>query len=189
MRKYSLIQGSKLRILWERGFTLIELIVVFTVIAILSAIGVVSYVSYSRSQTLNQAANDLVSTLNSAKSLSSSQLKQYTQNGQTKTCNNFETLSGYGVQINTSQEYYALYLDCSSTGVQTSTAWQVKLLPSSGIAFDTSDTNITDVFFPLLTGSIVTKGSGLTNQIVLKNVYSGNTKTIFIDQGYIRILP
>jgi prepilin-type N-terminal cleavage/methylation domain-containing protein len=59
----------------KKGFTLIELIVVFTVLAILSTIGTISLVSYSRAQTLNQATNDLVQTLDTAKSLSGSQLK------------------------------------------------------------------------------------------------------------------
>lgn len=43
----------------EKGFTIIEILVVFSMLAILSGIGVVSLSSYSRSQQLNQAANNL----------------------------------------------------------------------------------------------------------------------------------
>src|ERR1035437_7326877 len=93
----------------QQGFTLIELIVVFTVIAILSTIGTVSLVSYSRTQTLNQATSDLVQTLNTAKSLSASQLKTLNKNGKTWQCLDVQALSGYGIYINQTQGYYKMY--------------------------------------------------------------------------------
>lgn len=57
------------------GFTLIEIIVVFSVIAILSTAGIASFVTYSRSQTVEVAAQDIVAMLNTAKSRALSQVK------------------------------------------------------------------------------------------------------------------
>lgn len=57
------------------GFTLIELIVAFTIIAILSVISVASYVSFSRNQAVDNEANQLISVLNLAKSKAQSQVK------------------------------------------------------------------------------------------------------------------
>ena len=62
----------------EKGFTLLELIVVFSIIAILSTIGLASFVNYSKAQILQGSANDIISTLNTAKSKAASQIKPNT---------------------------------------------------------------------------------------------------------------
>ena len=177
----------------QKGFTLIELIVVFTVLAILSTIGVISFVSYSRAQVLNQATNDLVQALNTAKSLSASQLKTVNKNGKTLECLDYQTLNGYGVQINasdTSHEYYALYISCTGNGVNapetTDPLWQTPL--PQNVSFDTTDTvatNIADVFFPVLSGGTTTKGNDNADSIVLTSY--GSTRTIRIINGYISV--
>jgi prepilin-type N-terminal cleavage/methylation domain-containing protein len=171
----------------KKGFTLIELVVVFTVIAILSTIGTVSLVSYSLVQALNQVTSDLLQTLNTAKSLSASQLKSLSKNGKTLQCLDSQTLGGYGVRINTTQNYYALYIQCvaNSVSVQnTSSEWQTSLSSNGDIVFD-SATNIADVFFPILSGGIITKGSGNADTIAIKSY--GQTKKISLKNGYISI--
>lgn len=60
---------------FNHGFTLIELIVVFSVIAILSIMGIVAFVAYSRTQTLNAGVLDVVTMLNLARSRALSQVK------------------------------------------------------------------------------------------------------------------
>jgi prepilin-type N-terminal cleavage/methylation domain-containing protein len=184
MRNKSRIAGFKAR----NGFTLIELIVVITVIAILSTIGVVSFVGYSRAQTLNQAAIDLTQTLNTAESLAASQPKTLNMNGITLTqCQN-QSLSGYGVQISADQQAYSLYIRCvSNTGIPTSyTDPKLQTNLPKDVSFD-STTNVTDVFFPVLSGGIISDG----DSIVLK-IYDGInsgyiTKKISISQGIISV--
>lgn len=51
----------------QSGFSLIELMVVFSLIAIVSGIGFASFAGYSRRQTLSQAASDLKSIIDRAK--------------------------------------------------------------------------------------------------------------------------
>ncbi|MGA2911509.1 MAG: prepilin-type N-terminal cleavage/methylation domain-containing protein [Candidatus Levyibacteriota bacterium] len=169
----------------QNGFTLIELIVVFTVMAILSTIGVASFVSYSRSQALNQTTSDLVQTLNTAKSLSAAQLKSLNRSGITLQCFDYQTLHGYGVQIvnNANPKYYALYIQCLNSNGQpapitTDSKWRTTL--SSDI---TIKTNVTSVFFPILSGGIISDGDNITLSSY------GNTKTINLQNGYISVSP
>jgi prepilin-type N-terminal cleavage/methylation domain-containing protein len=173
----------------NEGFTLIELVVVFTVIAILSTIGTVSLVSYSRSQALNQATSDLVQALNTAKSLSGSQLKNLDKNGSGPIgCLDYQTLSGYGVQVSVTQKNYQLYMECVGNGVKTQNKpneWKTPL--PSNVFFDAATNNVTDVFFPVLSGGTLTTGSGNADSIVLKSNYNIPPKTISLKQGYISI--
>jgi prepilin-type N-terminal cleavage/methylation domain-containing protein len=175
----------------QKGFTLIELIVVFTVMAILSTIGVASFVSYSRSQALNQTTSDLVQTLNTAKSLSASQLKTLSKNGKSWGCQTFQTLSGYGVSIG--QGYYRLYIQCVASGAtvqypsSNSTDWQTTL--PGDVSFDSS-TNVTNVFFPVLSGGFIADGDSIV--LFSKSLSLGNNKvikTISLTNGYISVSP
>jgi prepilin-type N-terminal cleavage/methylation domain-containing protein len=171
----------------QKGFTLIELIVVFTVIAILSTIGTVSFVGYSRTQTLNQATSDLVQSLNLAKSLSASQLKTLDKNNSgPEGCLEGQILNGYGVQINV--DSYNLYIQClagNGTKMQpvTDAKWKTELPNGVTISLATS----INVFFPVLSGGIIATGG---NSVVLRSVYSGiSQKTINFSNGYISVSP
>lgn len=44
---------------WRRGFSIIELLMAFATIGILSGLGIASFVSYSRNQVVDQASADL----------------------------------------------------------------------------------------------------------------------------------
>ena len=128
------------------GFTLIELIVVFSIMAILSSVGIASFVSYSRSQSIQTAASNLELTLELAKSRASSQVKPSQCLG---------ALSGYQVDI-LSVTTYSLSVFCPEVHlVQTVT------LPDSGnIKFDlgVGQTTTNSVFFPVITSGV--RGSG-----------------------------
>lgn len=149
----------------NKGFTLIELIVVFSVMAVLSTVGIASFSSYSRAQVLQQATNDLVNTLNTAKVRAGSQTKP-------SQCLSASVLQGYSVTINIAARTYSLNVVCSGTSIVLSTS----VLPVN-VAFNqstgTPPTTTTSVTYPVLTGGV--KGSG---NIVLSSY--NQTKTITI---------
>lgn len=73
------------------GFTTIELLIVFSIIAILSMVGIAAFVNYSRTQALNTATSELVTLLNTARSRAQSQVKP-------SVCSTQE-LNGYEVRL------------------------------------------------------------------------------------------
>ncbi len=147
--------------------------------AILSTIGVASFVNYSRAQILQQAANDLVTSLNTAKSMSVAQTTTSTANGGSLTCPSGQSLGGYGITIytSTSPNSYNLYIQCP--GVK-KYATKSTSLPKN-VSFGSGTT---DIFFPILTGGVI--GSG---NIILNNTLSLPPKTIIIDSGGNILIP
>lgn len=162
-----LISNFKLHISNLRGFTLIELIVVFSVIAVLSTIGVASFVSYSRAQTLQQATNDFITVLNTAKARASAQVKP------SPTCISTSALQGYSVTVNIVARTYSLNVICSGT----TTAISTSTLPTN-VSFNSAagipPTTTTNVRFSVLTGGVTGTGN-----VVLSSY--GATKTVTIN--------
>lgn len=85
--------GKKFNIVTSNsfGFTLLELIIVFSIIAILSTFGVTGFVTFSREQTLNTTTQDIKTMLAAARSYSLSQL--------TAQCQFKGSFSGFQVQF------------------------------------------------------------------------------------------
>ena len=151
------------------GFTFIEILVVITVISILSGIGIAGFVSFSRSQTLNTAVNDVISVLNLAKSRSGSQVKP------DYLCLNTDTLSGYEVKISVATPNYEMDVRCTRGGISLILPPVLSKKLPNGYSFDS--TSGTSFFFPLLIGGVVRTG-GTT--IIIKDAY-GSSKTITVD--------
>lgn len=73
----------------KKGFTLLELLIVFSIIAMISTIGIASFVSYSRQQTLNTTIFNIKNFLYTARSNA--------LNGEKKDCPISQALVGYAV--------------------------------------------------------------------------------------------
>lgn len=171
---------------YSRGFTLLELVVAFSIMAVISTIGIASFVSYSQAQILQQAENDLLTALNTVKSLSNTQVTAYPANN--LSCLAGQSFGGYGLKIVAATppaaNYYYFYIICSGTK-SPHTTYQT-FLPKN-IYFDSTNTTTTDVSFPILTGGAV--GSG---NIVIYSTFTTPhpTKTITVDGGgNIKTLP
>ncbi len=154
----------------SRGFTLIELIVVFSVISILSTVGIASFIDYSRSQSLQTSASNFAVILDLAKSRTSSQVKPSECLG---------SLNGYQVDI-LSDTTYSLSVYCPEVHlIQTTT------LPDRGnIKFDLGlgQTTTTSIFFPIITSGV--RGAG---NVVLTGY--NKSRWVCIDpRGIIKIL-
>lgn len=141
-----------------KGFTLIELIVVISVTAVLSIVGIAAFVTYSQTQALSASAQDVATMLQVAKSRAQSQVKP----------DSVPCLDGYRVDVYP-QGTYTLNAIC---GVNTyPIANQAKKLPTN-ISFYIS--SISSVQFAVLSGVV----SGIRD--IKINGY-GKSKTINID--------
>ncbi len=144
----------------KNGLTLMELLLVFSIIAILSVFGTAAFINYNQSQKVSNASLEVVNILNLAKSRAASQVKPSSCTG---------VLSGYkvglckldpNVCLSSEINYdYALYAVCGNEVI--SPAIEKKKLPE-GITFDTS--SATSFSFKVLSGGVnqagVTKING-----------------------------
>lgn len=150
------------------GFTLIELIVVLSVAAVISVIGIAAFVSYNQTQSLNTTAADIANMFSVAKSRAASGVKPTT--GPCFT----QTLDGYRISI-TIPRTYKLDAVCPSgiSNILTST------LPNN-ITFDSIQTTPLAYMYPVLTGgfsgggTIVLSGFGKSKSITVDSL--GNVK-------------
>lgn len=120
---------------YNAGFTLIELLVVFSVATILMGIGFVSFVSYSRSQEINQVALNIKLLVQQAKFNSLSSVKTVTdQDGDIVNCGT-DSLDGYRVTFSTGNRNVRMYQLCDNSVPQ---LVKTVSLPS-GLSFGTVD--------------------------------------------------
>lgn len=145
----------------QKGFTLIEISIVISILAIISTVGLASFVNYSRKQTLQSSADQLITTLNLAKSRAFSQVKP-------QECNS-QPLNGYKVVISETNNSFELDAVCSGNvfKISESSLYQ-------GLSFSGSDTTSTSFLFPVISGGVI--GSGT---VVITGF--GMTKTITVD--------
>ncbi len=146
----------------QKGFTLIEMVVVFGVIAILSTVAIAGFVNYNRTQILQTGVSELSSTLNLAKSRAISQTKP-------QECSQ-QILNGYKVVLSVSNNSYSMYAVCSGTFEYK--IGQTIYLPQN-VAFKPDPTS-TSFFFPIIVG-------GVTGQGTIYLTAYGVTKTIVVD--------
>src|SRR3989338_2943121 len=126
-----------------KGFTLIETIVVFAVISILSTVAIASFVNYNKTQNVQVAYSELTATLALARSRALSQIKP-------QQCTSI--LNGYKVTLDVSGSKYKLYAVCSENlDIEIQTA----SLPKN-VIFDGDVTKTTSIlfYFSVITNSV-----------------------------------
>lgn len=124
----------------SRGFTLIELILVFAIMGILIIAVISSFNNYSRVQVFQSGVSDVVDILNKAKASSQSQIKPSPQ------CDN-KTLEGYQVIVVIGGRDFHMDAVCSGTAYVIDS----RKLPNQ-MGFNAGST--TKVFFSVITGSV-----------------------------------
>ena len=146
----------------QKGFTLIELMVVLSVTAVLGTLGIAGFTTYNQIQVLQSATSDVVTILNLAKSRAQSQIKP------SALCSSSGNLEGYKVEI-LAPKNYTLYLRCS--GNDTLVSEEAKTL-SGDLSFDASRS----FFFPIQTGGVQVQGT-------ITITHSGNrrSKTVTVN--------
>ncbi len=155
----------------SRGFTLIELLVVFSIIAVLSGIGIVSFVTYSHSQQVNQTGNNIKLLVSQARFNALSAVKTNQDlNGNTISCGS-DSLGGYTINMlgNSQMELNQLCENVSPSRIR------LLVLPNN-LTFSAA-TTCTQVHFSPLSSTV---GGAPCNIVVIGY---GQTKTITIDSG------
>ncbi len=147
------------------GFTLIELSIVISILAVLTTAGLAAFVNFSRSQSLQSAAHELSTTLNLAKSRSLSQAKP--------TDCGLEFLDGYKVLIDKASSSYELVAVCSGENFYI----QGRVNFPTNVTVSSYTTSLS-FFFPVISGGVV--GSG---KVVLSLSDSSQERTIIVDSN------
>ncbi len=166
----------------QSGFTLIELIIVFTLFTLLSGVGVASFVTYSRSQAVDNSMKELKTTLFTARSRALSQLKDASCGSST----NLQLL-GYEVVLctvpghshpanvacNAASNSYELQIICGKPdgSGQIATTVLGKSFIDRNISFDTTST-ATYFFFTSITASVISDNASGGNPTAVINGYS-----------------
>jgi len=155
----------------SEGFTLIELVVAFSIMAILGTVGIASFVSYSRSQSLQQATNDLTMTINTARAKSLAQVSNI--------CSGSGVFNGYDVVISTNS--YNLNAECSGSNVL------IKSTPfPTGVSLHNPPSPPITITFAVLSGGVTVTPTAANIQI---DGVSGSKKFTIDSGGNIQFQP
>lgn len=156
----------------NHGFTLIELIVVFSIFFLVTTVSLISFGTFSSSQVLNSSVLDVIAVLNEAKSSATSQYMPV-PSVPAIACNaSSPQLTSYSIRINPPRTY-SIWIYCNST--PRPFKYKEKILPQE-VSFGTGSSG--EILFSAGTGK---SGSGIINMSD-----ASRTKTIRIDsQGNI----
>jgi prepilin-type N-terminal cleavage/methylation domain-containing protein len=150
----------------QKGFTLVELLVVMAITGVFGAMGFAGFDNYRKAQVLQTSSNEVATVVNLARSRAQSQIKPVSS------CSG--TLNGYRIVISSSLKDYTLYVSCNGTvnpSDDVEIAQQDKTLPA-GVTFSSNPS----FFFPVRTGGVIPASGGT---IVVN--YASKSKTITID--------
>lgn len=135
---------------FEYGFTLLELIVVFSLIAVISGVGVASFVSYGQRQAIAEGQTDVKLAIEKARNNAISAVKP-------ASCTDNDPLTSYkfvlcdnGGNCVESENDYEIDAVCGSQSVVVQRG-QFK----PGIVVDTTNTTCSEIEFDSLTGSVL----------------------------------
>lgn len=159
MRLFSFVTSS---LSSRSGFSLIELMVVFSIITIVSGIGFVSFKSYSDRQIISSNAQDIKLAVETAKFNAVSAVKQ-------SGCVSSDALRGYNFNLNPASKTYSISILC---GIN---EYVVKAKKVSSQVAISSGSTCSKIEFESLTGQI----SGANCTIILSGY--NQTVTLMVD--------
>lgn len=160
------------------GFTLIEIIIVISIMAIIGGGGIAAFVSYGKSQTMSATASELINKLNLAKSRAFSQVKPSSCGSSTLEgyefglCDNIIFPSNHCQTTDPAVPNYEVVVKCGGFYYAVGTTGK---LPA-GYAF-ASESQPT-IFFPVISGGVTTEGS-----ITITDNNNNLSKTITVEKN------
>jgi prepilin-type N-terminal cleavage/methylation domain-containing protein len=163
---FSSLRLEKIFFCEYEGFTIIEILVVLSVLVILSSVGFASLLFYGRREAVNQAAQGLKSAVLTARFDAISAVRP------SSSC---MVLKGYKILIFTSDNSYSIHRVCDSGE---SEVYRNKLSP--GLSF--GSVPCSQIYFATLSGSASCVSGSLPADIVIRGE-AGITKTVKIDSN------
>lgn len=166
----------------KKGFTIIELLIVISIMGIMGGVGFAAYSTFNGVQTLEQAALNMKSGIDEAKFSAISRVKPSACTGR--------VLDGYqavicagGNQCTNSANLYEVKAVCVAAGVATTPLTGSKLRPNSlAVNIGSIDcgpvTNNNTILFNSQTGA-----SNTMCKIVLTENETGSTRTLCVSNG------
>lgn len=143
------------------GFSLIELLVVISILALISVAGVASFVSFNNRQVIDGAVSDVANFYILGRQRALSQVRP-------EQCASTDSLRGYQVVVSTSQQTYQLNGLCGNNSYVVSQ----KTLPPN-VSFD--NTSPTSVVFNVPSANtasqatVTINGYGKSNRIIIES--------------------
>lgn len=134
----------------QSGFTLLELLVVFSLTVIITGVGFVSFAQYSLRQQLDQTAQDIKFAFDNARFNAVSSVKP------TECVTANIPIIGYRVDLE--EDSYAVTPLCGDSTTPTVISSEKKKLPSGIVLEDTDDCD--GIVFSTLYNSVTKSGSG-----------------------------
>lgn len=154
----------------SQGFTLIEMLVVFSLITILSGLGIVSFANYSHAQEVNQAASKLRLMVGEARFNAVSSVKKITSSSGTSIyCLDTDQQLGFYIDVGVSG--ISLYMNCRDAGGKLIKTYK---LPQN-ITYNSK--TCTQIYYDALSAT----AQGVPCNMVIKGY--NITKTISVDSG------
>lgn len=98
----------------QKGYTFIELLVVFSIIAIISGASIAAFVNFGNTQAVDTTAEEIASVVTSARQQAVSQIKP-------SQCTATQSLSRYSVVIDKAASTYNVEANCGGQNVQVTT--------------------------------------------------------------------
>ncbi|HSW96776.1 MAG TPA: prepilin-type N-terminal cleavage/methylation domain-containing protein [Candidatus Saccharimonadales bacterium] len=158
----------------QKGFTVVELLIVISIMAVLSVVSIASFSTFNNSQQLNTAALNVKNMMQYAKSQALSQIN---------TCTAGQTLVGYKLlaccqggscPVCLSNNSYEVDVVCSGG----STFVKGENFPN-GVTFDTSNSTSYSFLFNTLSGTVTGTGNLILKQSnVTKKISVSSTGVI-----------
>lgn len=171
----------------EKGFTLIELIVAFSIVSILSVVGIASFVNYSRAQAVDAEAEHVIAGLNLAKAKAQSQVKPEGCDTSTDPSRH-HTLKGYSFFVDNSNETFRVQALCVPPGGSVAQTFDITLegasqiyhqVPSPiDITASTSNIDFNVISGDVSTSATITLTGDWTGQTIVKTITVQSNGTI-----------
>jgi len=158
------------------GFTIVELLVVITVMALLFSIGYGRFRDFSRRQALTAVARQIEGDIRLTQELALSGKKP----GESDECG---TLDAYEFSVNEGTDTYSIYAVCdpSWTGAEDGEFYKKGVVIPAGMSLEATGSNNKKVGFYTVGGGNDAGGGGYSIEITQDGI--GNKITVFVTSG------